>query len=131
MDYRYETDDSARDFHRNRRAFIILNDELLFLPRNSALSHYEFCQMFNLDRDEFNSLCRGYYFDGRVVFYKDNFVYDETLIENALRHLPEICLHVEDNVVCIYFGQLPEQDFALDYFYGWYINGDIIPTDSF
>lgn len=32
MDYRYETKNEVRDFHKQRKAFLILNDELEFLP---------------------------------------------------------------------------------------------------
>ncbi len=41
MDYRYETKDDARDFHKQRKAFIILNDRLEFLPEGSAMSHFD------------------------------------------------------------------------------------------
>ena len=32
MDYRYETKNEVRDFYKQRKAFLILNDELEFLP---------------------------------------------------------------------------------------------------
>ena len=35
MDYRYETKNEARDFHKQRRAFIILDNILEFLPKGS------------------------------------------------------------------------------------------------
>ncbi len=31
MDFRCETKDEARDFHKQRKAFIILNENLIFL----------------------------------------------------------------------------------------------------
>lgn len=41
MDYRYETKDSSRDFHKQRKAFIILNNKLYFLPEeNFKLDYY-------------------------------------------------------------------------------------------
>jgi len=44
MDYRYETKNEARDFHKLRKAFIIRNNVLEFLPINSSSSHYEYCK---------------------------------------------------------------------------------------
>ena len=38
MDYRYETKDEARDFHKQRKAFIILYGKLEFLPEGSRKS---------------------------------------------------------------------------------------------
>ncbi len=45
MDYRYETKDEAREFHKRRKTFIILNDMLEFLPEESKMSHFEYCQI--------------------------------------------------------------------------------------
>ena len=56
MDYRYETKDEARDFHKQRKAFIILNDVLEFLPEGSLMSHYEYCQTKGLNKEEFNKI---------------------------------------------------------------------------
>ena len=116
MDYRYETKDEARDFHKMRKAFIILNNKLIFLPKDTTTSHFEYCESIGLSKEEFNKITRGYYLNGNVVFYKDNFIYDEELINNALNYLKEIASK---------FGQLPEQNFELDFHYGRYINGII------
>ena len=126
MDYRYETKDEARDFHKQRKAFIILNGKLEFLPEGSSLSHYEYCQTKGLSKEEFNKITRGYYLNGNTIFYKDNFIYDEELIGNALQFLDEISKQIGLDEFDIYFGQLPEKDFALDYLYGKYTNGIII-----
>lgn len=126
MDYRYETKDEARDFHKQRRAFIILNGILEFLPEGSEMSHFEYCQSKGLDKNNFNKITRGYYLNGYVVFYKGNFIFDENLINEALKYLEEISLMVSANELEIYFGQLPEKNFALDYYYGKYCNGTIL-----
>lgn len=126
MDYRYETKDEARDFHKQRRAFIILNGILEFLPEGSAMSHFEYFQSKGLDKNNFNKITRGYYLNGYVVFYKGNFIFDENLINEALKYLEEISLMVSANELEIYFGQLPEKNFALDYHYGKYSNGTIL-----
>ncbi len=44
MDYRYETKDEARSFHERRRAFVILNNKVEFLPQGSKMSHWEYCK---------------------------------------------------------------------------------------
>lgn len=125
IDYRYETPNEIRDFHRRRRAFIILNGILEFLPENSTMSHFEYCESKGLDKKIFNKIIRGYYLNGKVVFYKDNFTYDEDLIKESLKYLKEISLKVSTAELEIYFGQLPDQNFALDYYYGKYSEGKI------
>jgi len=130
MDYRYETKDEARDFHKQRKAFIILNNVLEFLPEGSTMSHFEYCQTKGLDKNFFNQITRGYYMNGNVVFYKDNFIFDEDVINEALNYLEQIATKVLSNEFEIYFGQLPEENFALDFYYGKYSNGTIIKSDS-
>ena len=126
MDYRYEISKEARDFHLQRKAFIILNGILDFLPEGSSMSHYEYCQTKGLSKEEFNKITRGYYLDGKVVFYKDNFIYDDGVITTALDVLDEISKLLKVDEFNIYFGQPPEKNFALDYHYGKYINGVVI-----
>ena len=126
MDYRYETKDEARNFHRQRKAFIILSGKLYFLPDGSSMSHYEYCQTKGLSKEKFNKITRGYYLNENVVFYKDNFIYDDEVIGNALQEVDEISKVIGIDEFDLYFGQLPEQGFALDYHYGKYVNGTII-----
>jgi len=130
MDYRYETKDEARDFHRQRKAFVILNGMLEFLPEGTSMSHYEYCQTKGLSKEEFNEITRGYYLNGKTIFYKDNFIYDDEVIKNALQVLDEISNIIGIDEFDIYFGQLPEQEFALDYYYGKYLNGLIIKNNN-
>ena len=125
MDYRYETKDEARDFHKQRKAFIILNDVLEFLPEGSTMSHYEYCQSKGLSKDEFNKITRGFYLNGNLIFYKDNFIYDDDLIKESLTHVNEIASILKLDEFNIYFGQLPENNFAPDFYYGKYINSNI------
>ena len=130
MDYRYETKDEARDFHKQRKAFIILNNVLEFLPEGSTMPHFEYCQTKGLDKNIFNKITRGYYLNGNVVFYKDNFIFDDYVINEALNYLEQIASKVLSNEFEIYFGQLPEENFALDFHYGKYSNGTILKKDS-
>ncbi len=126
MDYRYETKEDARDFHKKRKAFIILDNKLEFLPEGSSMSHFEYCQTKGVNKEQFNEITRGYYLNGNVVFYKDNFIYDKELIDEALSYLDEIARRIALEEFEIYFGQLPEENFALDYHYGKYKKGQII-----
>lgn len=130
MDYRYETKDEARDFHKQRKAFIILNGKLEFLPDGSSMSHFEYCQTKGLNKEEFNIITRGYYLNGNVVFYKDSFIYDDNVISEALQFLNEISKKIHSEEFDIYFGQLPEQGFALDYYYGRYVKGNVIKSSK-
>ena len=125
MDYRYETKEEARDFHKQRKAFIIIDGNLEFLPDGSDMSHFEYCETKGLSKDDFNKITRGYYLSGNVVFYKDNFIFDDEVIEIGLDVVDEISKKINIDEFEIYFGQLPEQGFALDYHYGKYINGTI------
>lgn len=126
MDYRYKTKDEAREFHKQRNAFIILNDMLEFLPEESKKSHFEYCQTKGLDKNTFNKITRGYYLNGKVIFYKDNFMFDENVISEALDYLKEIASKVAADEFEIYFGQVPEENFAPRFHYGKYNNGTIL-----
>lgn len=130
MDYRYETKDEARDFHKLRKAFIILNGVLEFLPEGSSMSHFEYCSTKGLSKEEFNQITRGYYLNKNTIFYKDNFIYDEKVIEEALQVVGEIAEKIQKNEFDIYFGQLPDQNFALDYHYGKYKDGKVIKEEK-
>ena len=126
MDYRYETKESARDFHKQRKAFLIYKNKVDFLPPNCSMSHFEYCKSKGIGKDEFNKLTRGYFFNGRLLFYKDNFIYDDLVIQDALKHINEIVnkLHIDN--FNIYFGALPQEDFKPDFLYGIYKDGKII-----
>ena len=126
MDYRYETSDEAREFHKQRKAFIILNGKLDFLPDGSNMSHFEYCQTKGFSKEEFNQITRGFYLNGNAVFYKDYFTYDEEVIENALLVLDDMSKIIGVNEFDICFGEMPEQGFAPAYHYGKYVNGTII-----
>ena len=111
VDFRYHTNDDARDSHKNRKAFIIHKNNLEFLPFGSAMSHFEYCQLKGIEKAEFNTLTRGYFLAGNLVFYKDNFIYDNEVIDEASKHLDEISHIVGETEFNIYFGQIPEENF--------------------
>lgn len=86
----------------------------------------ENCQTKGLNKEEFNKIKRGYYLNKNLVFYKDNFIYDDDLIEESLKYLKQIQEKVESNQFEIYYGVLPEKNFAFDYHYGKYVDGKVI-----
>lgn len=130
MDFRYETKEEARDFHKKRKSFIIINGKLEFLPLNSPLSHYEYCASKGMTKEDFNKITRGYYLNGNVVFYKNNFIYDHQVIEEGLQLLNEISAHLLINEFSVYFGQIPDRNFALDFYYGKYSNGKVLKNNT-
>ena len=77
-------------------------------------------------KETFNKITRGYYLNGRLVFYKDNFIYDDALIVEAIKHLGEIIEVLQIDNFNIYFGVLPEDNFAPDFFFGKYEEGSLI-----
>jgi hypothetical protein len=79
------------------------------------MSHYEYCQTKGLNKEEFNRITRGFYLNGNLIFYKDNFIYDDALITESLSHVSEIASKLDLEEFDIYFGQLPENNFAPDY----------------
>ncbi len=133
MDYRYETKEEIMDFHKKRIAFIIINNELHFI-KNGGLSHWEYCANMNITKEEFNKLIRGYYINNNVVFYKDNFIYDEDVINTSLKYLSKI--KKECNVIRmnIYFGCKVDTNLLVwpyDYYYGIINEKDEIIKNNF
>lgn len=120
MDYRYETKDEARVFHKRRTAFIVIEDKLYYI-KNSEQSHWEFCQKRGVSKEQFNKMTRGYYIDGNIVFYKGNFTYDEELIKDGLKYIMKIKEDCKLGKMKIYFGlRIPEKDepWEYNYYYG-------------
>ena len=60
---------NVETFHKQRTAFIIINNEVLFLT-NSKLSHFEWAQTLGVNEEVFITLTRGYVLNGNIVFYK-------------------------------------------------------------
>ena len=90
-------------FHISRLAFMIIEDKIIYLS-NSKLSHIEWYKSLNYDLDKFDMIVRGYYRDGKIVFYKGDFEYDEEVIQNARKYGNEIRKYVDDKNAEIYVG---------------------------
>lgn len=95
--------DGEQKFHISRVAFMIIEDKIIYL-NNSKLSHIEWYNSLNYDLDKFDAIVRGYYRDGKIVFYKGDFEYDEEVIENAKRYGNEIREYVENKNAEVYVG---------------------------
>ena len=72
----------GRKFHKKRIAFMIINNEIMFLE-NNEMSHYEWYTSLNLNKEDFKNVVRGYIMDSRAVFCKGDFSYDDEVIEKA------------------------------------------------
>ena len=99
-----EHEETTRSFHKSRVAFIIKNNKVNYL-RESGYSHYEWAKEMGIPDEEFNMLIRGYYLDGNIVFYRDNFIYDDNVIATAKKFSKEIKAECSPNSPCnIYCG---------------------------
>lgn len=130
IDFRYVTKNASREFHSRRRAFVIYDNKLHIIRKGSSMSHWEFCQSKfpNITKDSFNQLTRGYFMDNELVFYKDNFIYDNNTIDESLRYTKKIKSRLHIEYCKIYFGLIvgePGTDWTKDYYYG-----DLLPNNS-
>ncbi len=135
IDFRYVTKDASRDFHSRRRAFVIYEDKLYFIRKGSSMSHWEFCQEKwpNLSKKQFNTLIRGYYIDSELVFYKDNFTYDNELIETSLNYIYKIKTTLKLDTFKIYYGLVigvPGEDWSKTYYYGDLLSDNTIKKNK-
>ncbi len=103
MDLRYETKDELREFHKQRIAFIIMDGNIQYI-KNSEISHWEYCESRGISKEEFNELIRGYYYNGELIFYKNDFIYDDNVIKIAMMYLKMIMNDCELKEVKVYFG---------------------------
>ena len=112
--------DEVKAFHQKRIAFIIYQEKVFYI-KDSTFSHWEFAQTLGISREEFDELCRGYYLDEKLIFYKGNFVYDDELIDFARKYFDEIKRELKLEKVNVYFGQKIGkigEAWPPDYFYG-------------
>lgn len=123
MGYDLENESNSsdvKDFHKNRIAFIIYNNTVHFM-KDSELSHWEFAQTLGIEKEIFDELCRGYYLNEKLIFYKGNFEYDDNLIDYAKQYFYEIKRVLKLEKVNVYFGQKIGkigEAWPPDYFYG-------------
>ena len=95
--------DNVENFHKERIAFIILNNKILYL-RHSKLSHLQWANSIGISETDFNSLTRGYILNNNVVFYKGNFDFDKQVLDDAMKFAKTIKLDCNLNNVKVYAG---------------------------
>ncbi len=80
-------------FHRGRIAFLIIDNEIMFLE-NSSLSHYDWAKSLGkekFDINNFNEITRGYFKENNIYFYSGNFEVTDKVIKDAKIYTPVIC----------------------------------------
>ena len=123
MGYDLENESNSldvQDFHKKRIAFIIYDNKVFYM-KDTILSHWEFAQTLGISKEVFDTLCRGYYLDEKLIFYKGNFEYDDDLIDYAKEYFDEIKAELNLEKVNIYFGQKIGkigEAWPPDYYYG-------------
>lgn len=64
----------------------------------------EWYKSLKYDLNKFDSVIRGYYREGNIVFYKGDFEYDEEVIEAAKKYGNDIKKYVNDKNAEVYVG---------------------------
>lgn len=82
---------------------MIINNEVIYL-RDSGMSHLEWYLSLGLPKGKFDQIIRGYYKDGKIIFYKGDFLYDDEVIETAKFYGNFIREEVRDNDASIFAG---------------------------
>lgn len=94
---------TEQEFHKSRVAFMIIENKIIYLE-NSFMSHIEWYLSLGYKKEEFDNVIRGYYRDGKIVFYKEDFIYDDEVIEVAKEISREIKKQVNDGKAEVYVG---------------------------
>lgn len=95
--------DNDRKFHKSRIAFMIINDEILFLE-DSDMSHKEWATKLGVEIETFKQIVRGYYKDNQIIFYKGNFIYDDQTKMIAYNYIDKIKEYCGLESVDVYLG---------------------------
>jgi hypothetical protein len=112
--------ETQKNFHKERVAFIIINDKIHFIKEIDK-SHFELATELGISKEKFDTLCRGFYRNGQIVFYKGHFIYDKDMIETAKKFIGKIKKFCNVEKVKVYCGQKvgdPNTIWPPDYFLG-------------
>ena len=85
--------------------FMIFNNEVKYL-NNSNMDHREWFLSLGGNPDDYPNLIRGFISNGKIVFYKNNFSYDEEVVKAAKRYAPSMKVVLGDNLE-VWCGVLP------------------------
>lgn len=102
-DEKYMNKITEQEFHKSRIAFMLIENKIIYLE-NSSMSHFEWYISLGYKKEQFKNIIRGYYKDGKIVFYKDDFTYDNDVIEIAKKINEEIKKYVNDRNAEVYVG---------------------------
>lgn len=85
--------------------FMIFNNEVKYL-NDSKMDHREWFLSLGGKEEDYPNLIRGFISNGKIVFYKNNFSYDEEVIKTAKRYAPSMKIVLGDNLE-VWCGVLP------------------------
>jgi UDP-N-acetylmuramate-alanine ligase len=71
-----------KEFHKSRIAFMIIQNQIMYLS-DSTMSHLEWFESLELPNENFNDIVRGYVKNGKIIYYKGDFEYDEDVLNVA------------------------------------------------
>lgn len=94
------------DFHKKRVAFLIINNEIMFL-QDSAMSHFDWAKSLGqekFDINNFDSITRGYFMENNIYFYCGNFEVNDNVIKEAKKFTPIICKKYNISFPNVYGG---------------------------
>ncbi|MBE6160083.1 MAG: hypothetical protein E7157_03440 [Lactobacillales bacterium] len=98
-----ENNNSEQKFHVSRIAFMIINNEIIYLE-NSKMSHIEWYKSLGYKEEDFNNIVRGYTKDNKIIFYKGDFLYDDETINTAITFAPIIKEYINNENAEVYAG---------------------------
>ena len=73
----------------NKILFLIIGEEIKYL-QNSTMDHREWYVSLGYDVNVFDQVVRGFIMDNKIIFYKGNFQYDDSVILAAKKFTPHI-----------------------------------------
>lgn len=90
-------------FHQSRIAFMLIDENIIYLE-NSKMGHDEWFLSLGYPIEEFDLITRGYYKDGKIIFYRGDFVFDDKVISDAKMYSKQIMTYVNDFEAEVYVG---------------------------
>ncbi len=89
-----------------KKLFMIIRDEVLILEDDDK-DHKEWYESLGEDISLFDQVIRGFIIDGKIIFFKAFFNYDDEVIKCAKRFGPIIRNKVNNKELKVYCGILP------------------------
>ena len=89
----------------NKILFMIIGNEVKYLA-DSNMDHREWYTSLGLDINNYDNIVRGYVIDGKIIFFKGMFNYDNEVIDCAKRFAPGMKLTLNNPHLEVYCGIL-------------------------